>query len=128
MVNDDERVPGRDVGHVVVRVAVTDAQCDRYSPVGTDGQDVDELAQCGAEVLVVPIGDDRGLLPAAPPGLVGATGERHARRVIVQFGTVDPKGTHRCEHGLGQKARPVSIEEPVEGASDPVVVEMLRVT
>ena len=65
------------------------------------------------------------LLPdsALRRGVVVRAREAGCGRVVVQLGAVDGKGAHGEEHGLGEAAGPVGLEEALERPSHPVVVK-----
>jgi hypothetical protein len=122
-------VPGGDVGDVVGGVAVLGAIRDGDRPVGGDGQDPHELFEVGAVVLVVAVGDGRGRLTGPGPAggsLVGA-GEGDGGRVVVELGDVEVEVADDAEDHLGDEGGPIGVEEPVEGATHPVVIECFGV-
>ena len=58
-----EQVPGLAVGAVVGGVATLDPKVHRHGTVATDGEDVEQLLEVGAVVLVVPPGDRQAESP-----------------------------------------------------------------
>ena len=118
-------VPGGDVGEVVGGVAVAAAVGDRDRPVRGHGEDEQQLLEVGAEVLVVAVADRRGRFAAAPvPVRVRVrAGHGDGGGVVVQLADVDAEAADDAEHRLGEQACPVGVEEPVEHAAHPVVVE-----
>ena len=87
-----EQVPGGAVGAVVGGVAALDAELHRHGAVARDGEDVEQLLEVGAVVLVVAPGDGQpqpapqGPLPSAR--LVVAV-EGDGGRVVVQLVELD---------------------------------------
>jgi hypothetical protein len=113
------------VGDVVGGVTRHHSMGQRHRAIGADRQDPYQLAQVGPVVLVVTEGDRRSRLaaPSLPVGQAIVAGEGDGGGVVVQLGAVDLKGADRPEHHLGQQAGPIGVEEPVQAAPDPVVVE-----
>ena len=58
-----EQIPGGAVRAVVGGVAALDAELHRHGAVAGDGEDIQELLEVGAMVLVVPPGDGRASRP-----------------------------------------------------------------
>ena len=113
------------MGDVVGGVAVRDPVGDRDRPVRADGQDQQQLLQIRPEVLVVTVPDRRRRLPAAGPAVgvgVGA-GQGHGGGVVVQLGDVQVELVDGCQHGRGDQAGPVGVEQPVQHPTDPVIVQ-----
>jgi hypothetical protein len=122
-------VPGGDVGAVVVGVAVLGPKRDRDGPISGHGQDPQQLLQVRPVVLVVSVGDRRGLLaaPGVARGAAVGAGEGDRGRVVVQLGELDVELAHRGQHDTGDQAGPIGVEEPVQHAPHPVVVQGGRV-
>jgi hypothetical protein len=118
-------VPARDVRDVVGGVAVGDPVGDRHRTVSGDGEDEQQLLEVGPEVLVVALPDRRRRLPAAGSavGVWIVAGDRDGGRVVVQLVGADAELAQHPQHGLGDQAGPVGVEQPVQRPADPVVVE-----
>ena len=121
-----EELPGVDMGAVVGGVAALDAEVHRHGAVARDGEDVEELLEVGAVVLVVAVGDGQAELPPQGPlavgGLVVAV-EGDGGGVVVQLVEIDGELADRVGHdGEGERGD-VGVEEAVEAAADAVVVE-----
>jgi hypothetical protein len=98
----------------------------RHGTVAADSEDIEQLLEVRAMVLVVAVGDGQ---PQPPPQrarlrrILVVAMEGHGGRVVVQLVERDVE----LAGGVGGKVqRPggdVGLEEAVEGAADPVVVE-----
>ena len=121
-----EQVPGVAVGAVVGGVAALDPELHRHGAVAGDGEDVEQLLEVGAVVLVVAPGDGQpepspqGPLPV---GRLVVAVEGDGGGVVVQFVEVDVELADGVGgDGQGQRGD-VGVEEAVEAAADAVVVE-----
>ena len=121
-----EQLPGAPVRAVVGGVAALDPELHRHGAVAGDGEDVEQLLEVGAVVLVVAPGDGQPEPPPQGPlpvgGLVIAV-EGHGGGVVVQLVEFDAELTDRVRHGRQRQRGDVGVEEAVEGAADAVVVE-----
>ena len=124
----DQRVPGGDVGRVVIGVAVREPVDDRHGVIPGHGQDEHQLLQVRPVILGVPPRDRRrrgaGHVLAAGV-LVGAV-HADGGGVVVQPRAVDGELADHARHQLGEQAAPVSMEQPVQHPAGPVVVEQFR--
>ena len=121
-----EHVPGRLMGLVVGDVAALHPEVDRHAAVFAHGEDVQELLEVRAVVLVVAPGDGRGQSAALVSLLLAACvgpAEGHGGRVVVQGVETDTELADHGEHQLGQQRRAVGVEQLVQRAADAVVVE-----
>ena len=90
-----EQVPGGDVGAVIGGVAALDPEVHRHGTVAADGEDVEQLLEVGAVILVVAPGDRQAKLSpqgALPVGVLVVAVERHGRGVVVQLIERDVEG------------------------------------
>ncbi len=123
-------VPGGDVGDIVGGVAVLDPERDGHGPVSGDGENAQQLLEVGAVVLVVSVGDRRDRLRAPGPARRAAVIAREGDggRVVVQLGEFDGELPHHGQDHLGDHTGPVCVEETIEHASHPVVVQGVDVS
>ncbi len=105
--------------------AVGDPVGDGHRTVSGDREDEQQLLQVGPIVLAVALADRRCWLPAAGSAVgVGVIpGHRDGRRVVVQLVGGDGELAEHPQHGRGDQAGPVAVEQPVQRPPDPVVVE-----
>ena len=121
-----EQLPGRPVRAVVGGVAALDPELHRHGAVAGDREDVEQLLEVGAVVLVVPPGDGQPEPPAQGPlpvGVLVIAVEGHGGGVVVQLVEFDAELADRVRHGRQRQRGDVGVEEAVETAADAVVVE-----
>jgi hypothetical protein len=114
------------MGAVVGGVAALDPEVHRHGTIACDSEDIQQLLEVGAVVLVVAVGDGQAKLSPEGPLLVGrlvVAVERDGGGVVVQFVEIDAELTDGVCHNRERERRDVGVEEPVEATSDAVVVE-----
>src|SRR3974377_1804305 len=118
-----EQLPGALMGAVVGGVAALDAELHGHGAVAGDGEDVEQLLEVGAVVLVVAVGDGQAESPAQGAFAAGAlvvAVEGDGGGVVVQLVQVDAELADGVgDDGQGERGD-VSVEEAVEGAADAV--------
>ena len=121
-----EQVPSGDVRAIVGGVAALDAELHRHGAVARNGEDVEQLLEVGAMVLIVSPGDGQPQPAPQGPLLIGGlviTVEGDGGRIVVQLVEIDGELPHRMnDDGQGQGGD-VGIEESVEATADAIVVE-----
>jgi hypothetical protein len=119
-------VPDGDVGGRVLRAGVADAMRQRHRLVGGYGEDPHKLLEIRPVLVGEPIGDGRGLLPAAP--LAGGRGvearELDRGGVVVKSRAVDVELHHRTKHEFVQHTGLIGVEQTPERPAHPVVVQV----
>ena len=121
-----EQIPGVAVRAVVGGVAALDAELHRHGAVARDREDVEELLEVGAMVLVVAPGDGQpqpapqGPLPIG--GLVIAV-EGDGGGVVVQLVELDGEFTDGMDDDGQGQGGDVGVEEAIEAAADAIVIE-----
>src|SRR5262249_48156909 len=107
-------------------VAARDPELHRHGAVAGDGEDVEQLLEVGAVVLVVAVRDGQAEPPAQGALAVGTlvvAVEGDGSGVVVQLVQVDAELADGVGHdGEGERGE-VGVEEAVEGATDAVVVQ-----
>ncbi len=123
-----ERVPGLDVGDRVVRVAVAAAKRHGDVAVGAHGQDEQQLLEVRAVRLRMSVGDGRAGASAdlAATGAAVAAAEADRCGVVVELVEAHPEALPNGQHQLGEQRRAVGIEQPVQGAAEPVVAQVFH--
>ena len=121
-----EEVPGVAVRAVVGGVAALDPELHRHGAVAGDREDVKQLLEVGAMVLVVAPGDGQAEPAPQGPLLIGGlviAVEGDGGGVVVQLVEFDAE----LADGVGDDGEgeggDVGVEEAVEAAADAVVVE-----
>jgi hypothetical protein len=121
-----EEVPGVAMRAVVGGVAAPHAELHRHGAVAGDGEDVEQLLEVGAMVLVVaPGGGQPQPAPQGPlpiGGLVVAV-EGDGGRVVVQLVELDLELADGMDDDGQGEGRDVGVEEAVEAAAGAIVVE-----
>ena len=114
------------MGAVVGGVATLDPEVHRHGTVAADGEDVEQLLEVGAVILVVAPGD-RQAEPspqrALPVGVLVVPVKRHGRGVVVQFIERDVELADGVGRDVESQGRDVGVEEAVEGTPDAIIVE-----
>ncbi len=121
-----QEIPGVAMRAVVGGVTTLDAELHRHGAVAGDREDVQQLLEVGAMVLVVSPGGGR---PQPAPqgsllirGLVIAV-EGDGGRVVVQLVEIDSElADGMDDDGQGERGD-VGVEEAVEAAADTIVIE-----
>ena len=124
-----EQVPGVEMRAIVGGVAALDAELHRHAAVAGDGEDVEQLLEVGAMVLVVSPGDGQPEPAPQGPLLVGGlviAMEGDGGRIVVQLVEIDGELPDRVDDDGQGQGRDVGIEESVEAAADAIVVERGR--
>jgi hypothetical protein len=122
-----QRIPRLDVGARVVDVAVGAAEGDGDVAVGSHGQDEQQLLEIGPVGLRMPEDDGGRAAPAngSPRGGSIAAEEADRRAVVVKLVETQIEALSDRQDDLGQCSA-VGVEESVQGASEPVVAEVLH--
>ena len=114
-----EQVPGVAVRAVVGGVAALDPELHRHGTVACDGEDVEQLLEVGAVVLVVAVGDGQAELPAQGAFVLGSlvvAVEGDGGGVVVQFVEFDAElADGVCRDGEGERGD-VGVEERGRGS------------
>ena len=121
-----EQIPGGDVGPVIGGVATLDPEVHRHGTVAADGEDVEQLLEVGAVILVVAPGDREAELSpqrALPVGVLIVPVKRHGRGVVVQFIERDVELADGVGRDVESQGRDVGVEEAVEGTPNAIIVE-----
>ena len=121
-----QRVPGVDVGDRVAGVAVGAAERHGDVAVGAHGQDEQQLLEIGPMRLRMPVSDRRGGASADPAALRGPVAATEADRcgVVVELLEAHAEALPDGQDELGEQRRAVGVEQPIQGAAEPVVAEM----
>ena len=121
-----EEVPGVAVRAVVGGVAALDAELHRHGAVAGDREDVEQLLEVGAMVLVVAPGDGQPQPAPQGPLLIGGlviAVEGDGGGVVVQLVEIDGELADGVDDDGQGEGGDVGVEEAVEAAADAVVVE-----
>jgi len=106
---------------VVGLIAGVCLEVDRDRAVGADRQGINQLPEIGAVVLAEPAAQLQGVGFLVRVG----TGELDGGRIVVNLGGLDREGLDGLEDHGGEEAGAVSLEEPVQGATDGVIAQVL---
>jgi hypothetical protein len=119
-----EQLPAAPVRADVGGVAALDLELHGHGAVPRHGEDVEQLPEVEAVVLVVAVRDGQAEPPVQGALAVGTLEVAvEGGGVVVQFVQVDAELAHGVRHdGEGERGD-VGVEEAVEGASDAVVVQ-----
>ena len=112
----------------VARVAVGAAEGYRHAAVSARREDEHQLLQIGTMVLGETVDDRRcGPVPDLPAdrGAVVST-ETNGGAVIVKLVESQVEALTDCDHHLGEQRRPISVKQPIQSASEPIVAEVLH--
>jgi hypothetical protein len=123
-----EHLPRLDVGAVIGDVAVVDVVVDGDRPVAADGEGPHELLEIGTVVFVVAVDDAQATatVPAGRPLRVHAR-EGDARGVVVEALEVHGELPHHVNDEAGSQAAQIALEEPIERATEAIVVDERQV-
>jgi len=118
-------LPGLPVRRAVLGGPVGDLEVDGHGPVGTHGRDPHELHEIRSVVLAVAVGGAQAGLathePAAGAGVVSVEGDRGG--VVVQILEAHTELPDHVDDELGEQRLAIGIEEPIEAAPHPIVLE-----
>jgi hypothetical protein len=122
-------VPGLDVGARIAGVAVGAAKRHWHVAVGAHREDEQQLLEVRAVLLAVAVGQDWRRAPADPAagGCAVAAAEADRGGVVVELLEPHPEALPDGQHELGQQRRAVRIVKAVQGATEPVVAQVLHV-
>jgi hypothetical protein len=121
-----EQVPGGDMGPVVGGVATLNPEVHRHGTVAADGEDVEQLLEVGAVILVVAPGDREAELSpqrALPVGVLVVAVECHGSGVVVQLVERDVKRVDGVGRDVQYQSRDVGVEEAIQRTADAIIVE-----
>ena len=111
---------------IVCGVATLDPELHRHGAVAGDREDIQQLLEVGAVVLVVSPGDG-GSEPAAKRAFLGRgvviAMEGDGGGIVVQLVELDAELADGVGGDVEDQRGDVGIEEPVEGAADAVIVK-----
>jgi len=121
----DEFLPRLDVGARVVGVPIHRAVRDRHRAIGAHREDPQQLLQVRVTILVVPMLDGERRSPGlrAPISLHVRAAEGDGRRIVVKLREVDLESAHRVEHQAREQAAAIGVEQALECATDPIIVQ-----
>src|SRR5271157_3715658 len=121
-----EQLPRALVGAVVGGVTTLDTELHRDGAVAGHGEDVEQLLEVGAVVLVVAPGHRQSQSSSQGPfplGRLVVAVESDGGRVVVQLVEAHVEFAHGVGRDLQGQRRDVGVEEAVEGPADAIVVE-----
>ena len=114
---------------VIGGVATLDPELYGHGPITGDRENIKQLLEVGAVVLVVAVGDGQAEMPAEGAfvlGILVVAGEGHGGGVVVQFVELDAELAHGVCGDVEDERGDVGIEDAVEGSSHAVVVQRVE--
>ena len=114
---------------IVGRVATGRREVNRYPTILRDRQNVEQLLEIGAMILVVAPRDSQRrhtLTPSRDRRLFVGPMKRHGRRVVVQFIQAEVEVPNNVFDQLHDERSVDAFEQPIQTPPQSIIIEMLH--